>query len=206
MTTYAEFKDFYTRKMWRMSDAAWDADLPNLIHAAEMKISRDLRHQNLMGQDTLINTGSPIPLPGDFRQAVSVFPANASMPAKALKYDDFKAMAAQNRPIGCYFSIHGGQLHIDGVASPANPVDIDTTYLTGIVPYSTDPAIPFYDMHPDFYMAAVNVQAYDYLKDFELSTEYNAKYEMLLDDMRRESNYILYPSGQMAVPLPGNVR
>jgi len=55
----------------------------------------------------------------------------------------------------------------------------------------------FYDANPDFFLAALDVQVYTYLREFELSQEKNNNYAVLLETMIRNSNYARWPSGSL---------
>lgn len=210
MTTYAEFQDYYTREMWRVGDVDWQQDLPTLIKKAEAKISRDLRHNAIIGSTSFVAVdSSPLPLPGDFKEALIVIVQNnrpltpLAMSARAWAAEQLKQGVSE--PLPGYYAIFDKKLHINVGGSAENPIPVSITYYRGLEPYESDPAEPFYDTNPDFYEAALNVQAYKYLKDYELSAENNSQYDMLLEAMRAESEYLRYPSGQIAVQLPGNV-
>lgn len=141
----------------------------------------------------------------------------------------------ENDPV-MYYAIQGGRIHFSKwmeadepvvASSPSNPSSIyaaaklaitapgvvyseataaTITYHRGITPMNNTDEVSFYDLHPDFFLAAVHVQAYSYMRDFELSAEYNTKYANLLEDMRRQSNYTMYPSGQLGSPLTAGIK
>lgn len=210
MTTYAEFQEYYTRQMWRVGDTEWQQDLPRLIRNAEAKISRDLRHNSIIGSASYSAVdSSALPLPGDFKEALVIIVQNdrplTPLALSPREWVEKQLMQGAFEPLPGYYAIFDKHLYVNVGASASNPIPISVTYYRGLEPYDTDPSEPFYDAHPDFYEAALNVQAYKYLKDYELSAENNTQYDGLLNAMRAESEYLLYPTGQIAVQLPGNV-
>lgn len=204
MTTYSEFKDFYLREIWREGDDALMQDLDKLISRAESRISRDLRHINVARQTLISASTQYTALPGDFREIISV--TRDGYPLQLVSLDRANSYLQPNNQRAyegtVYWLMGNKQLEINLPEAFDPPVDLLISYFMGLVPYATDPPSPFYDEHPDFYTAAVNVAVYSYLRDFELSAEYNSQYDKLLEGMRVESNYIMFPSGQLDMPMP----
>ncbi len=214
MTTYAQFQEYYTRKMWRVGDIDWTTDLPQLIRKAERKISRDLRNQDLMSSGEVQVTDNNFPLPSDLREFTSIrlvgdrYPQGQFVSQAEYQKIQGSAGAAIGYTTyfkGRYFCQIGNTVFFTGFVDANAPDTVKFSYYMGVMPYESDPPEPFYDKHPDFYEAALNVQAYEYLKDFELSGQYENSYQILLDDMRRESEYQNFPSGQVDSRPPGNV-
>jgi hypothetical protein len=207
---YAEFQAYFTRKHWRTGDAEWMTDLPQLIQKAEARINRDLRYQAVMATTSIAITADTFELPGDLREIASLKLATSNSPAVAVSLPRYRELeerlsAGQTSLIGTAFATLGKDCLLLANASVDNPNTVNLDYYMGITPYKTDPLVPFYDLHPDFYEAALNVQAYEYLKNFDLSGEYNSQYATLLEAMRAESEYLERPSGQIATALPGAV-
>jgi hypothetical protein len=215
--TYTQFKEYYTRKMWRVGDVDWNTDLDTLIDKAEGKISRDLNHMDLW-QVTLENTTDNIVvLPADCGEILSVVvtgaPFKAATAISRRQWDAIENSEGGTASIaGKYYSIFGPLLYVTTAATPSNPQQVVIEYNMGIKPYKNyvpgpaDTQVePFYSKHQDFYEAALNMQAYDYLKDFQLSQKYDADYGILLEDMRRDANYRKYGSGQLDARPAGMV-
>lgn len=206
MTSYAEFAPYYLRSIWREGDAALIEDLPRLVKEAESRISRDLRDANIVTTQeiALVAPADTVPLPADFRELIKLDFVSDKV-ARAVSPDTMNAIRRQEGAYrdasALYYAIYGGSVHI--ARWGGGIIGLTMTYYMGVRPFSTTPDTPsFYDRHPDFFLAALNVQTYGYMRDFDLSNEYNGKYVALLEDMRRESNYTMYPSGQMASPMP----
>lgn len=205
MTTYAEFQAYYLRTIWREGDTVFETDLPKLIKEAEARINRDLRRHNITSSFVEENaTEDSLELPGDFREMITVSIEDRA-PAKFVPYVQF-LQEERNKKVGydCY-TINNNRVYFTLKNSP-DPVKVSLNYYAGVTPYEDDPETPFYDLYPDFYKAAVHIQAYSYLRDFDLSTEYNTQYGVLLDSMVRDSNYAVFPSGQLSGNLPHGVR
>lgn len=207
MTSFADFQAYYLRKIWREGDADLTNDLPKLVREAESRIKRDLRDWTLATTANLeLTSGNVFTLPGDFRELISGsvngHPLRSSIPATQLhrnKYD------VEGPLIGDSYSIMGRTLMVRGEASAIIPGNLSITYFMDLVPYELEPANPFYDLHQDFYIAALNVFAYDYIREFELKAMNEEAYNTLLDSMIRNSNYARFPSGQLVMPTPRRV-
>lgn len=203
MTTFAEFQEYYLREIWRTGDSDLTTDLPRLIKKAEARIKRDLREQGLVSTfETTITDGREVDLPADFSELVSYDLGKGNVNS-VVSYPELHT--------GCYFdqgpvrgpaAILGNKMYFRGSALTEAPATIRLTYQMGIVPYDANPAIPFYDQHPDFYVAALNVYVYEYLREFENKASNDQTYMDLLDSMTRNSNYARFPSGQIALPMP----
>lgn len=204
MTTFADFQAYYLRKVWRTGDADLTQDLPKLIREAEARIARDFRDNFMVkSYNTVLSAGRVVPLPGDFKEMMSIS-HNGTKFAEAVTFPQLVLSQADRDGEfrGPYYAIMGDSLYFRGTATAEAPVNIVMTYFADIVPYHTEPAIPFYDLHPDFYTAALNIQVYDYLREFEMKQQNENDYNNLLDGMIRQSNYARYPSGQISMPMP----
>lgn len=210
MTNLAEFSDYYLRSIWREGDEALMKDLPRLIAEAEARISRDIRDSRLTMSAQLVTTGTEdsIQLPPDFKELLSLEFVSERL-ARAISHDALLSVRRQEgkfrgAPL-LYYSIQNGSIHF--ARWDLSNIAVSLNYYAGITPFPTaEGAVSFYDRHPDFFVAALNAHTYKYLREFELSAEYNQNYLALLEDMRRESNYIMYPSGQLTTPLSSLVR
>lgn len=210
MTNLAEFSDYYLRSIWREGDQSLEKDLPKLISEAEARISRDFRDSRITMTAQVLTTGTEdsIQLPSDFKELLSVEFVSECL-ARAVSYDALMSIRRQEKAYRrgniLYYAVNNGAIHF--ARWDNGNIVVTITYYAGVPPFPTAAgATSFYDRHPDFFMAALNAQTYKYLRDFELSAEYNQNYLALLEDMRRESNYIMYPSGQLTTPLSSLVR
>lgn len=213
MTTFADFQSYYTRKMWRVGDADWATDLPRLVKKAEARINRDLRQTELSTSTVISATANSFTMPADAREisSLSTAASPASAAARAMSPSEYTSMLNQygstQRNYDRFFSVTGNTVHYETGATVDAPVSINLSYMMGITPYADYAGVgdSFYDSNPDFYEAALNIEAYEYLKDFDLASIYEAKYVSVLDSMRADSEYHRYPSGQISNRLPGNV-
>lgn len=199
MTTYAEFQTNYIDDLWRTGDTALASALPRMMKKAEAQISRDLRDSDMVTMTALsVAEGANfIDLPADFREVIAVV-INAETV--------LSSTGVTSSPDRSKYAILGNKLYLPYQAIAASPIEVHMTYYMGIVPYETEPAVPFYDKHPDFYTAALNVHAYDYLREFTLKAQNEATYESLKEGMIRSSNYARWPSGQLAGVFPTGKR
>lgn len=205
MTTLAEFTPYYLRSVWREGDAALTQDLPRLVKEAEARISRDIRDARIMGVFDLavVSPDTSAPLPADFREIADVSFAGG-VQARAVPFSQLQDVRARRLWHGAsvfHYSIYNDAVHVllgDNLAVAAR-----ISYYAGLAPFDKvkDGQQSFYDMHPDFFLSALNAQVQNYLRDFELAAAFETKYAALLEDMRRESYYIAYPSGQLPSPF-----
>ena len=209
--TYDDFKTYYTRGKWRTGDTDWDTDLPQLIRKAESRISRDLRRQDIMAATEIPVTEPEFSLPSDVREIASIRLKGDQYPqGQFLNLDKFRQIQQNSQNEGSYFKGKyfaqvGNKILMTGTVDASAPDTVLLDYYMGIEPYENDPAIPFYDIHPDFYEAAVNIQSYEYLKDYETASIYETTYSGLLEDMIREGEYKTHPAGQIASQPAGYV-
>lgn len=204
MTTFADFQTYYLRKVWRTGDAELTGDLPLLVKEAESRIRRDLRDQKLATTANVVaTTGSFFELPADFQELISGT-VNGKRLTMAVPMQDLyrSARDQEDDMTGPFYSVLGNRLFVRGRVSLI-PAVADITYFMGITPYAdvAGASVPFYDAHPDFYIAALNVFVYDYLREFELKQQNEAAYGELLDSMIRNSNYARFPSGMTGSAL-----
>lgn len=213
MTTFADFQSYYTRKLWRVGDSDWVTDLPVLVKKAEARINRDLRYTDMSASVVVAATADTFPMPSDAREITSLScsdDADAGS-ASAMSPSDYRTMLGSygtaTGHYGKHFSITGSTVHFVTGATVSVPVNLDLSYYMGLVAYADFGGVgdAFYDTYPDFYEAALNIEAYEYLKDFDLASIYEAKYVSVLESMRADSEYRRYPSGQISNRLPGNV-
>ena len=208
MTTFADFQDYFLRLMWRTGDTEFTADLPRLVKKAEARINRDLR---LIGQTveyiTTLDTADNFELPADYVEARSITVEGYPGFLRPITLQDMMARRADGRR-SMSFAQDQNIMYINLAPDATNPPYVTMIYYCKVVPFETideDTDDTFYDKYPDFYEAALRVQCYDYLREFELSAEYNGKYQQLLEGMREFNASKQFPAGAIPFELPGIV-
>lgn len=208
MTTVAQLRDYVMRYLWREGDDAFIEDFPQLIKATEARISRDV---NTIGMTSTYEDSPAVSpfftLPADLKEVIQV--TIDGVPARLMAYPEFSRING-HYSLSCptSYALLGNDIHFSRrhIVAP-NTITVKIDYWMKVPAMDTsDPeaAADFYDLYPDFFLAAFNVQAYKYLRDFALSDDNNATYLALLETMIREHNYRLYPSGQLRMDLPHN--
>jgi len=182
MTTYAEFQSYVIRTVWRTGDQDLTSDLPMLIKAAEARINRDIADITLetTATETAVDGNNVFDLPSDYKAMKSVTPIVLStgiVPLPPLNAADIQAGAPG-------WAINAGKLIVRVPEGGAG--DLNYNYIMKLVPYSDDPADPFYDKQPDFYMAAVLMQVFPYLREYELLPAYTQTYGAVLVSMEND--------------------
>lgn len=204
MTTVLDFRAYYLRRVWREGDTALISDFPLLVKEAEARISRDFREWRLVNSATeVVPSNNYFDLPADFGEMLSL--SVAGRPYTAIGSADFLRLPA--RCALPNYSLSAASVFFNR-GDVTDPVTVDYTYYMNVQPmdFVADGAeAGFYDLHPDFFLAALDVQVYTYMRDFDLSAENNSKYGGLLETMQRDSNYKMFPSGQLGSPMPSGV-
>lgn len=202
MTTVTDFVGYYLRRLWREGDQDLTDDLPRLVKEAEARISRDIRENNLVHTE-IISSSAPdthINLPADFNELVSVsFDGGPpSTLIEAAQLSRYRSVTPHDENLSV-FSIQGNKLwFLRGAA--IYDYSVAVTYHMKPIPatmHLPDSDMVFYDLHPDFFLAALDVQTYAYLREYDLSGEKNSVYTNLIETMVRQSNYAQWPSGQL---------
>jgi hypothetical protein len=202
---YADFKAYLLRALWRTGDGDFEADLDVLIRKAESRINRDLREITATKSVDIEITTNTFDLPTDYVEATAVVIRDSGTYLSPTTVQRFMALDDQDAT-GNLFVIVGRQMRVLQNPSATEPMTVQLTY------YYRAPAFAatvgdnqFYEDAPDFYEAAVRVQCYDYLREFELSAEYNGVYASLLESMEKDSTRREFPAGAIDCPLPGIV-
>ena len=201
MTTVQRFSEYYLRRLWRVGDQDLEQDLPQLVKEAEARMSRDIRENSLVNSLTLIAAPEDdfFPLPADYNELISFSP-DGVYPATLVSMEDLSRIRHVT-PEGRtdVFAMQGNSLY---VARGAHDMFLNGTlvYHMKVPPAdmtNENAEMPFYDLHPDFFLAALDAQTYSYLREYELSQEKNTIYLSLVETMIRQGNYARWPSGAL---------
>ena len=203
MTTVEKFTSYYLRRLWREGDQDLTGDLPMLVKEAEARMSRDIREHSIAKNVAL--TAQPgedfFVLPADYSEFISLNLADAQ-PARLISMDELsriRAVTPQGR--ADVFALFGNRIYFArGRGDTTSYIIAPLAYHIKVPPApmdTLDGQMGFYDENPDYFLAALDVQTYAYLREYELSSEKNAIYGGLLETMIRNSNYARWPSGTL---------
>jgi hypothetical protein len=202
---YVDFKAYLLRALWRTGDADFEADLDVLVRKAESRINRDLREITATKSVEIVITSNTFDLPTDYVEATAVVIQSQGLYLSPTTVQRFIALDDQDAT-GNLFVIVGRQMRVLQNPTAIEPMTILLTYYFKAPAFATIIGdSQFYEDAPDFYEAAVRVQCYDYLREFELSAEYNGVYAGLLESMEKDSIRREFPAGPIDCPLPGIV-
>lgn len=219
MTTYASFKDYYLRSIWRTGDTNLLTDFDKLVVKAEKRIERDLRQNQLpIIVSLLLPAGLnyvELTVPAQSVESVRWLAQPNNLKAEVYTYQDWRehyerydsCRDGTRYAMGSYKEDEDSPL-LTYLYININSDDSETIQVTGapqFLSFTTNPLYPYYDVEPDFFEAALNVQVYKYLREFELSQEYQADYLGLLEDMRRKAAYERFPTSPLPSPMPDGV-
>ena len=200
MTTVANFVSYYLRRLWREGDQDLTSDLPNIVKEAEARMSRDIRENSIVKDVTLPYTSENFDLPADLNEIHSVSLDGYSPAALVLPDEIFRIRRVTAQGRSNVYALSGNKLMTVAGAAPVWPRSAKLVYSMRVPPApmdQPDAEMGFYDLNPDYFLAALDVQVYAYMREFELSAEKNGVYAALLDTMIRNSNYARWPSGQL---------
>lgn len=208
MTTYAAFQTHVLEYTWRKGDADLTAALPFLIKNAEARINRDAKITALEKLDTLSGlTSADVAQPADYAnlRTIGILGEKPATYMSPFEFQTYSALNVYAGRFGAFYTVVGKTIKLLGTV-PDDPFDVVIDYYSKVVPYSTDPASPFYDDYPDFYLAAVLIHCYSWLKDFTSAADYEKKFVDTLGSMLNDSNEQKYAGSPLLMRLPGVVR
>lgn len=203
MTTVTDFVGYYLRRLWREGDQDLIKDLPQLVKEAEARMSRDIREHSIAKNVVLVaEPGNDFfTLPADYSEFISLNLAD-EQPSRLIGMDELsriRAVTPQGR--ADVFALFGNRIYFArGKVDTTSYISAPLAYHIKVPPApmdTVDGVMDFYDANPDYFLAALDVQTYTYLREYELSSEKNAIYGSLLETMIRNSNYARWPSGTL---------
>ena len=210
MTTFTEFQEYFIRLMWRTGDTEFANDLPRLVKKAEARINRDLRQIGMTAEYLGTLEGvDRFELPLDYVEARSVTIDGINAVFRAITWQEMAARRSDGTTFSNTYAQDGGYMYLNINPNSGVVQWVRMSYYSKVRPFDTvedeNDTTGFYDQHPDFFEAALRVQCYDYLREFELSAEFNGKYEQLLNTMKELKISQEFPAGALPVQLPGIV-
>ena len=180
-TTYAELKTEIEAFTHRSDLSAY---LDTFIDFAEARLNRDLR----VSQQEIILASSAtqyITLPADFL-AVRVI-SKTSNPVQELQYITPAEMdrIADGSSTLNYYTILGDSIKLQAASS----TDVELTYYAKIPALSgTATTNWLLSLHPDVYLYACLVEAYNYVRNEEQSAKHLGLYMSAVNDIKRQDN------------------
>ena len=176
------------------------AQIPDFITMAEARMSRELetRSQEKRVQASTVGGNEYLALPTDLREVREV-KLNTS-PLTVLSYyspvalDEKFASGGQGKPLG--YSIIGDEIKL-------RPIP-DTTYTVEIVYIGTIEALSTTNQtnnvltrSPDAYLYGALAEAYAYLLDEQRAAQYMQRFNLAIDEIRRDEQRAHYGTGSL---------
>lgn len=176
------------------------AQIPDFITMAEARMSRELetRSQEKRVQASTVGGNEYLALPTDLREVREV-KLNTS-PLTVLSYyspvalDEKFASGGQGKPLG--YSIIGDEIKL-------RPIP-DTTYTVEIVYIGTIEALSATNQtnnvltrSPDAYLYGALAEAYAYLLDEQRAAQYMQRFNLAIDEIRRDEQRAHYGTGSL---------
>lgn len=176
------------------------AQIPDFITMAEARMSRELetRSQEKRVQASTVGGNEYLALPTDLREVREV--KLNTTPLTVLNYyspvalDEKFASGGQGKPLG--YSIIGDEIKL-------RPIP-DTTYTVEIVYIGTIEALSTTNQtnnvltrSPDAYLYGALAEAYAYLLDEQRAAQYMQRFNLAIDEIRRDEQRAHYGTGSL---------
>ena len=203
--TYAEFKDYIARFVWRDGDTPFEAELDNLIKMGEARLNRDLRIQRMTKVYVEPLSADEIVLPADYQELRTVTSSVRPAPLQYVALQELERLRAAkpNRFLGAY-SISGNTIVFAG-ADAADGREIRITYYAKVPDFKTDDASWLADEYLDLYTYAVLRHTASYLRDDDRVALWQNEYAETLMSVMDDETKRRFAGSPLTVRLPGNV-
>jgi len=203
--TYAEFKEYIARFVWRDGDTPFEAELDNLIKMGEARLNRDLRIQRMSRTQTATIQSESVALPPDYQEARTVTSSTRPAPLQYITPHELERLRAAkpNRFLGVY-TIAGGFMRFAG-ASEAEGREVVLTYYAKIPDFKNLDESWLADEYLDLYTYAVLRHTASYLRDDDRVALWQNEYAETLMSVMDDEVKRRFAGSPLTVRLPGNV-
>ena len=176
------------------------AQIPDFITMAEARMSRELetRSQEKRATASTVGGNEYISLPTDLREVREV--KLNTTPLTVLSYyspvalDEKFASGGQGKPLG--YSIIGPELKLRPIPDTAYTVEI--VYIGTIEALSaTNQTNNVLTRSPDAYLYGALAEAYAYLLDEQRAAQYMQRFNLAIDEIRRDEQRAHYGTGSL---------
>ena len=199
ISTYTELKTAVANFLARDD---LPSQIPNFIHLAESRMSRELetRDQEKRATATLTSGDEYIALPTDLREVRSI--TLATDPKTVLTYysptslDSTFPSNGSGKPLG--FSIVGGEMKLRPI--PDSSYTAEIIYVGGLSSLSdSNLTNVVLTRHPDAYLYGALAEAYAYLLDETRAAQYMQRFNTAINEIKVDEQRAHYGTGSLQI-------
>jgi hypothetical protein len=205
MMTYAQFKDYLARFVWRDGDSAFEAELDNLIKMGEARLNRDLRIQRMSRTQSALIEGDSIQVPDDYLEMRVVTTDARPSPLKQISPFEMERLRSDNptrfQPV---YTITGDRIRFAGASAGENRTVV-LTYYAKIPNFAGLNESWLADEYLDLYTYAVLRHTASYLKDDERVALWQNEYGETLASVMEDEARRRYAGSPLTPSMPGVV-
>jgi hypothetical protein len=204
--TYAQFKTYILAYLWRTGDAELTANLDTLILAAEARLNRDLRVNEMLTRATGTATDWDITLPTDHRetQSFKLDAVGTFSYVTGHEMDTKRAVVENAGTVG--ERAYTTRTFMELAYALSSPGEAYTwNYYTSIPAYAGDDTAWPAAKYLDVYQSAVLIECYDWLRDNEESAKEETKYLKRLDGVNVDAGGKKYGGSPLKMSMPSVV-
>lgn len=203
--TYAQFKAYLARFVWRDGDTTFESELDNLISMAHARLNRDLRIQRMSKTATLSITSNALTLPTDYIELRVVATSDRPTPLNYITPNELERLRATSPgQFQGVYSITGNTLQFAG-ASAAEGRTATIVYYASVPDFETDDTSWLADLYLDLYTYAVLRHTASYLHDDARVALWQNEYAETLASVMADETNRRYAGSPLTSRLPGVV-
>jgi hypothetical protein len=178
------------------------AIIPDLIVLAEARIARDLRLRRQISSTTLATVAATqsVALPTDFLEVENLSVGTSI--ARNLVYMNIEALDVKY-PVGSYsgtpvaYTLEGNSLLLG--PTPDAAYSISMLYYARLAALSVTPTNWLLTNHPNIYLFGALAEAGDYVRDLQMGTTWDAKYQQGIKHLQDADDRAMFSGSELRV-------
>ena len=204
--TYANFRDYLLRFLWRENDAVLSSDLTHLIKMAEARLNRDMRVELREQTATTPATDESVALPPDYH-SMRVVELGTHGPLGFLTPFNLRDLRTKNgsTSVTPNYSVEAGSIKLIGPMSAADPQTVTMLYYRDIPDFEALDASWLTDSFLDLYTYAVLRHTGTYLQNDARVAVWKNEYDETLASVNDDAIRRRLTDGPLEMPIAGVV-
>lgn len=204
--TYANFRDYILRFLWRENDTVLSSDLTHIIKMAEARLNRDMRVELREQEATTPATDESVALPTDYHSMRVVELGDVGPLGYLTPYNlrDLRTKQGSLTALPNY-SIEAGSIQLVGPMSVADPLTVTMLYYKDIPDFEAANASWLTDEFLDLYTYAVLRHTGTYLQNDARVALWKNEYDETLASVNDDAIRRRFTSGPLEMPIAGVV-
>jgi hypothetical protein len=205
MMTYAQFKEYLARFVWRDGDTNFETELDNLIKMGEARLNRDLRIQRMSRVQSALIQGDSIQVPDDYLEMRVVTTDSHPSPLQYISPFEMERIRVSNptrfQPV---YTIAGDRIRFAGASAGENRTVV-LTYYAKIPNFAGLDESWLADEYLDLYTYAVLRHSASYLHDDARVALWQNEYAETLASVMEDETRRRYAGSPLVPRMPGVV-